>query len=126
MDSANFQQGKQEKFRPFLENAPHDTVGNLAQEVAAEIAAFKANSPAFREAFQQAKEETECYIDGTCVHIRTDEGESKWHEMRVGAYAKRECSDGAMPEEWERSGFYGLVRQDAFGAIIGGFFGNGA
>ena len=24
MDSANFQQGKQEKFRPFLENAPHE------------------------------------------------------------------------------------------------------
>ncbi|MCL2711451.1 MAG: hypothetical protein FWE95_11275, partial [Planctomycetaceae bacterium] len=29
MDSANFQQGKQEKFRPFLENAPVPGLRNI-------------------------------------------------------------------------------------------------
>jgi len=61
--------------------------------------------------------ETECYIDGTCVHIREEDGEARWREMRVGAYAKRERSDSAIPKEWGTRDLEPPTVVSAFAAI---------
>jgi hypothetical protein len=74
-------------------------VGEIADEVAGEIAATLPDNAAIRERFQRAKGETEFYVDGTCVHVRSDAGEPVYCEMKVGGIVKRECSDGCTPEE---------------------------
>jgi hypothetical protein len=75
------------------------TVGEIAHEVAGEIAAQLPDNSAIRDRFQQAKGETEFYIDGTCVHIRDTDGTPAWSEMKVGSIIKRERSASATPEE---------------------------
>jgi hypothetical protein len=78
----------------------HTTIGNIADETAAEMAVILASSPVFREIFQKAKGKVECYADGTCVHIRNTDGTHEWRDMKTGALAKREVGSSATPEEY--------------------------
>jgi len=78
----------------------HTVIGEIASETAGEIAAKMENSSDFRNAFQKAKGEVEFSVDGTSVHIRNDDGKAEWREMKVGAFAKRERGESAMPSEW--------------------------
>ena len=65
-----------------------------------EIAAKMETSSTLRDAFQKTKGETEFYADGPCVHIRNEDGKAEWREMKVGAFAKRECGESATASEW--------------------------
>jgi hypothetical protein len=76
------------------------TVGEITQETASEIEERLKDDSAIREAFQKAKGETEFQIDGTCIHIRNEDGKAEWREMRVGTFDKRECSESAEPSQW--------------------------
>ena len=82
----------------------HTKIGNIAEEVAGEIAAKQAHCPAFQSAlrsvFQSAAGETEFLTDGTCIHIRNADGTTEWREVKVGAFAKRQCGLSAFPSEW--------------------------
>jgi hypothetical protein len=79
-------------------------IGDIADEVAGEIAAKQEDCPAFQEAlrtlFQEAAGEPEFYVDGTCVHIRNADGTHEWREFKLGAFAKRVRGLFALPSEW--------------------------
>jgi hypothetical protein len=93
------------------------TVGEIADEVAGEIAAQLPDNTAIRERFQNAKGETEFYIDGTCVHVRNESGEPVYCEMKVGALVKREPGDGRMPEDYDTRDLPKPSAVSAFAAI---------
>ena len=48
---------------------------------------------------RRRKGETEFYADGVFVHIRNAEDIAQWMEMKVGAFAKRERGESALPSE---------------------------
>jgi hypothetical protein len=52
----------------------HTTVSKIALETADEISGRMDDNPAFRNAFQKAKGESEFYRDGTFVHILNADG----------------------------------------------------
>ena len=78
----------------------HTTIGNIANETAGKLESQMDNHPAFREAFQKAKGETEFYMDGTFIHILNADGMREWREMKVAAFAKRMLALGVSPWEW--------------------------
>ena len=71
-----------------------------------------------RNAFQRAKGEVEFYADGTFVHVRNDEEEAQWREMKVGALAKRERGKCAAPPEWNTRKLPEPAVVSAFAAIV--------
>jgi hypothetical protein len=79
----------------------HQTVGDVAVEVAAEIETKLKGDPAVRKDFQKAKGDTEFTTDGAFVNTRNADGEHEWREMKVAIIAKRERGDSALPEEWD-------------------------
>jgi len=98
----------------------HTTVGEIAANTAGEMAVKMENYPEeIRKAFQQAKGEGEFYADGTFVHIRNDEDKAEWREMKVGALAKRERGESAMPSEWNTRKLPKPTVVSAFAAIEG-------
>ena len=82
----------------------HTKIGDIANEVAGEIAAKQEHCPAFQAAlravFQTAPGETEFSTDGTCIHIRNADGTKEWREVKVAAFIKRLCGLYALPSEW--------------------------
>jgi hypothetical protein len=78
----------------------YTTVGEIAQETADEIADRLKDDSQIRDAFQKAKGEIEFEVDGTCVHIRNEDGTEEWRDMKVGSFLKRECGENAEPSEW--------------------------
>jgi len=76
------------------------TIGKIAQETAAKIAVKMDDNPAFKNAFQKAKGETEFYMDGTFVPILHLDGTREWREMKVAAFVKRLFGASALPSEW--------------------------
>ena len=78
----------------------HTTIGKIANETAGKIAVKMDDNPAFRDAFQKAKGESEFYLDGTFVHILNADGTREWNEMKVAAFAKRLLAESALPVEW--------------------------
>lgn len=76
------------------------TIGKIAQETAGKIATAMDDNPAFKNAFQKAKGESEFYTDGTFVHILNADDTREWREMKVAAFAKRLSGKSAKPEEW--------------------------
>jgi hypothetical protein len=78
----------------------HTTIGKIAGKTADEMTEKLPNITEIRNDFQKAKGEVEFYADGTCVHVRNAEDNAEWREMKVGAFAKRECGDSATPSEW--------------------------
>jgi hypothetical protein len=78
----------------------HTTLGKIAGHTAEEMAARLQENPDVRNDFQKAKGRVEFYADGVFVHIRDDDDVARWHETKVGAFAKRECGESALPSEW--------------------------
>jgi hypothetical protein len=78
----------------------HTTIGELTVKTAGEIAEKLPKNTDIRKNFEEAKGEVEFYADGTCVHVRNDNGMAEWREMKVGAFAKRERGEKATPSEW--------------------------
>jgi hypothetical protein len=76
------------------------TIGKIAHETAGKIADKMDDNPAFRHAFQQAKGNSEFYMDGTFVPILNTDGTRDWREMKVAAFVKRLLGASATPEEW--------------------------
>jgi hypothetical protein len=76
------------------------TLGAIADATAGEIAVRLENHADVRRTFQKASGEIEFYSDGTFVHIRERDGTTAWREFKLGAYAKRVRSAGALPSEW--------------------------
>jgi hypothetical protein len=95
----------------------HRIVGEIVQKVAPELAVKMENNTAIREEFQKAKGETEFYTDGAFIHTRNEEGKPEWCEVKVGAYAKRECGESATPEEWATRDLPEPTVVSAFAAI---------
>lgn len=93
------------------------TIGEITQETVAEIEERLQDDSDIREAFQKAKGEVEFQIDGTCIHIRNDEDEPEWREMRVGSFDKRECSESAEPSQWATRELENPTVVSAFAAI---------
>ncbi|MDR3110624.1 MAG: hypothetical protein LBU65_13225 [Planctomycetaceae bacterium] len=79
----------------------HQTVGDVAVEVADEIETKLKDNSAVRKDFQKAKGDTEFTTDGAFVNTRRADGEHEWREMKVAIVAKRERGAGALPEEWD-------------------------
>jgi hypothetical protein len=99
----------------------HTTIGEIADETAGTLAERYENNPALRDAlreeFQKAKGETEYYADGTCIRTRNDAGAIEYREVRVGAFAKRERSASALPEEWGTRDLHKPTAVSALAAI---------
>jgi len=71
-----------------------------------------------RNTFQKAKGETEFYADGVFVNTRNDDGKMEWREMKIGAFAKRECGLFALPIEWYTRKLPEPSVVSAFAAIV--------
>jgi hypothetical protein len=95
----------------------HTTIGNIADETAAEMETILASSPVFREIFQKAKGKVEFYADGTCVHIRNADGTHEWRDMKTGALVKRESGPSSKPEEYSTRELPEPTVVSAFAAI---------
>jgi hypothetical protein len=99
----------------------HTKIGDIADEVGAEIAARQEHCPAFqaalREVFQSAKGETEVQIDGTCIHIRNADGTKEWREVKLCAHVKRLLSESAFPWEWSTRKLHKPTAVSAFALI---------
>ena len=77
----------------------HTTIGNIADQTAVNIAEQLPDNAEIRATFQKAEGETEFYVDGTCIHIRDENDNPVYREMRVGALVKRVPGDGCTPDE---------------------------
>ena len=80
----------------------HTTIGNIANETAVKLESKMDANPAFKNAFQQAKGESEFYLDGTFIHILNADGTREWREMKVAAFAKRMLALGVNPWDWAK------------------------
>jgi hypothetical protein len=78
----------------------HTTIGKIAHEVAGEIETKMNDNPAFKNAFQKAKGESEFSMDGTFIHILNSDGTREWREMKVAAFSKRMLALGVKPWDW--------------------------
>jgi hypothetical protein len=78
----------------------HTTLGKIAGHTAEEMAARMQDNPDVRNDFQKANGRVEFYADGVFVHLRDEDGIARWHEMKVGALAKRLLGESALPSEW--------------------------
>jgi hypothetical protein len=76
------------------------TIGKIAKETAEKIATKMDDNPAFKNAFQKAKGNSEFYMDGTFVPILNADGTREWREMKVAAFVKRLFAKSALPLEW--------------------------
>jgi len=99
----------------------HTKIGEIADETAGKIAEQMEDNPALRTAlrdvFQKAQGEIEFYADGTCIRTRNDVGVVEYREVRVGAFARRERSVSALPEEWGTRDLLKPTVVSAFAAI---------
>jgi hypothetical protein len=96
----------------------HTTIGKLAGHTAEEMAERLKDNPDVRNDFQKAKGRVEFYADGVFVHIRDDDGVARWHESKVGAFAKREEGLPALPSEWHTRKLPEPTVVSAFAAIV--------
>ena len=94
------------------------TIGNIAAETAREVSERLANNPAVCRKFQQAKGKTEFYADGAFVHILNDDNTQEWREFKLGAFAKREDGQSALPSEWATRKFPKPTATYAFAALV--------
>jgi len=95
----------------------YTTIGHLASQTSDELTAKLSDHSDIRKSFQKAKGETEFSVDGTSVHIRNDEDQAEWREMKVGVFAKRECGESAAPSEWATRKLPKPTIMSAFAAI---------
>jgi hypothetical protein len=96
----------------------HTTLGKIAGHTAEEMAARMQDNPDVRNDFQKAKGRVEFYADGVFIHLRDDDGIARWHEMKVGAFAKRTLGEKALPSEWHTRKLPEPTVVSAFAAIV--------
>jgi hypothetical protein len=96
----------------------HTTVGEITQETVGELDEQLQDNSAIRDAFRKAKGEVEFQTDGTCVHIRDEEDNAKWMEVKTGVFAKRERGESAEPSEWATRDLPEPSIVSAFAAIL--------
>jgi hypothetical protein len=96
----------------------HTTLGKIAGHTAEEMAARMQDNPDVRNDFQKAKGRVEFYADGVFVHLRDEDGIARWHEMKVGAFAKRLLGESALPSEWHTRKLPEPTVVSAFAAIM--------
>jgi hypothetical protein len=71
-------------------------VRNACHSCAADVSAWRAESPEATAAFADAPGEWEFQTDGTFVNTF-----SGWREVKIGIFAKRQPGDPATPAEWD-------------------------
>ncbi|GHT15944.1 hypothetical protein FACS1894170_13450 [Planctomycetales bacterium] len=79
----------------------HQTVSNLVPSLSDEVQSKLANNADVRQAFQEAKGDTEFTTDGAFIKIRHEDKSHCWMECKVAGFAKRERGKSALPHEWD-------------------------
>ncbi|GHT19778.1 hypothetical protein FACS1894189_8720 [Planctomycetales bacterium] len=79
----------------------HQTVSNLVSSLSDEVQSKLANNAGVRQAFQEAKGDTEFTADGAFIHIRNEDETHCWMECKVAGFTKRERGRSALPHEWD-------------------------
>jgi hypothetical protein len=96
----------------------YTTLGKIAGHTAEEMAARMQDNPDVRKDFQKAAGAVEFYADGVFVHIRDEDDIARWHEMKVGAFARRLRGESALPLEWHTRKLPEPTVVSAFAAIV--------
>jgi hypothetical protein len=79
----------------------HQTVSNLTEALSDEVAGRLKDNAAIRQAFQEAKGDTEFTADGAFIKIRNEDKTHCWMECKVADFAKRERGKSVAPHEWD-------------------------
>ncbi|GHT47894.1 hypothetical protein FACS189454_10350 [Planctomycetales bacterium] len=79
----------------------HQTVSNLVPSLSDEVSGKLANNACVRQAFQEAKGDTEFTTDEAFIKIRNEDKSHCWMECKVADFAKRERGKSATADEWD-------------------------